>query len=391
MTKVYSKLYNKCETPLSIPIIKRDVDRRWDTNWDSLNSDNCFISLGIEHGEAANRFNTAEIQQMDFHLTKKSKHVSEHGIGKWYTESWKTIARICKTYGFIKALINNARMGHSGLFLNASRVLEGEEVFDNANCNVHAEHIIEGRAGTCKACDLIHDIRMFQLSWESVSRNSNCEILEISNDILLEFIKLLIFMIKLGTFPNAHGGLVLGNFMANVDEVFVHIFKTILCPRKDNNYIKKEWAKLDTKAGDYIEISGFYQKLFQHVQDDISVDWFSGPGGDGDDGFIMGTRIRIIVATFRTFSLDLERILNSRITGALDILGRPRNLNGPDNVLMIGSSKRRVKRRWSEGDDLIYNDRNEICRTILYEFLNGINSFRNFQRDPEAVFFLHDN
>ena len=238
MTKIYSKLYNKCETPLSVPIIVRDVNNRWNTNWSSLNPDNCFISLGLEHGEAANRYNTAEIQQMDFHVTKKSKHVSECGIGKWYIETWKTIARICKTYGLLKALINNARVGHSGLFLNSTRVLDGDEIFDNANCDVHAEHFGNGgRGGHCDSCDLIHDIRMFQLSWETVSRDINCEILGISNNILLEFIKLMKFMIKMVTFPNAHGGFVLGNFMANVDEIFVHIFKTIICPSNDSKSI----------------------------------------------------------------------------------------------------------------------------------------------------------
>ena len=102
MVVVYSKLYNKCETPILVPRITREFNNRWDTNWDSVNNNNCIVGLGLEHGERANRRNSAEIQQLDFHILKKSKHVSDQGIGNWYIETWKTIAKICKTYGQIK-------------------------------------------------------------------------------------------------------------------------------------------------------------------------------------------------------------------------------------------------------------------------------------------------
>ena len=115
------------------------------------------------------------------------------------------------------------------------------------------------------------------------------------------------------------------------------------------------------------------------------------PGGDDDQGFKMGTRIRKIVATYRPLSNDLERVLNSRITRSLDILGRPRDLMQSDNVLMVGTKRSRVKRRWSEGDLTIHNDRNETCRGLLYEFLNGINDFKNFTRDPDAIYFYLDD
>lgn len=392
MVNVYSKLYNKCETPILVPKITRDLNNRWDTNWDSLNDYNCIISLGLEHGERANRLNSAEIQQLDFHLLKKSKHVSDQGIGNWYFETWKSIAKICKTFGQIKAYFNNAKADPNGLFLSSSRIIDGDDIFDNANCNVHANHLGNGgRGGLCDACDLITEIRHFQVKWESINRDCKGMMMDVPVSLLLDFIKTLKLMFKNATFPNDNGGINLGSFVAHVDEMFVHIFKIILSQNKDSKVIKKAFAKLESKAADFGNITGFYQRLFQHVNDDIIVDWFSGPGGDEDNGFIMGTRIRVIVTTFRTFSIDLERTLNSRITRALDIMGRPRDSSVPDNVLLIGTKKNRVKRRWSDGNTLICNNRNDICRGLLYEFLNEVNDFRNFTRDPEAIIFLNDD
>ena len=392
MTKVYSRLYNMCETPLSIPMVKKDVNKHWNTNWDALNDSNCTISLGLEHGETADRHNTAEIQQMDFHLTKKTRHVSEIGIGKWFSENWKTINKFCKTYGLLKALINNARAGfRNGLFPNGSRILNGDEVFDNANCNVHREHFVYGRSGICNDCELIHAIRDFQVKWENLCRDSKGAIVDIPLNILSEFIQLMKFMLDRITFPDNKGGINFCSFMVNTDEIFVGLFKVLLNNDRSTKMVKKDMAKLDARAADFVEIAGFYQRSFQNVHDDINVDWFLGPGGDGDQGFIMGTRIRIIVVTFRTLSIDMERILNCRITRSLDILGRPRDPKTPDNVLMIGTKRSRVKRRWSDGDLAISNDRNEVCRGLLYEFLNGINDFKNFTRDPEAIFFYLDN
>ena len=392
MVVVYSKLYNKCETPILVPRITRDFNNRWDTNWDSVNDNNCIVSLGLEHGERANRLNTAEIQQLDFHILKKSKHVSDAGIGNWYVETWKSIAKICKTFGQIKAYINNAIAGRNGLFLSSSRVIDGDNVFDNANCNVHANHLGNGgRGGFCDDCDLVTDIRNFQLQWEDLNRDAKDMSIDIPRSLMLDFIKLLKMMIKTATFPNDNGGINLGSFVAHIDLMFIHIFRAILSQDKDSKMIKKAFAKLESKTADFGTITGFYQKLFQHVHDDITVDWFSGPGGDEDNGFIMGTRIRVIVSTFRTFSLELERTLNTRITRALDIMGKPRDISAPDNVLMIGTKRTRVKRRWSEGNTLILNNRNDICRGLLYEFLNGVNDFRNFTRDPEAINFLNDD
>ena len=391
MVNVYSKLYNKCETPVLIPNITRDFNNRWDTNWDSLNEHNCIISLGLEHGERADRLNTAEIQQLDFHVLKKSKHVSDQGIGNWYTETWKSIAKICRTFGQIKAYINNAKAGMNGLFLSSSRVINGDDVFDNANCNVHANHLGNGgRGGLCDACDLVTEIRNFQLQWENINRDSKGMMTDVPTSTILDFIKLLKMMIKNATFPNENGGINLGSFMSHVDELFTHVFKAILIQNKDSKTVRKAFAKLESKTVDFGGITGFYQKLFQQVHDDITMEWFSGPGGDEDNGFIMGTRIRVVVSTFRTLSIDLERILNSRITRALDIMGRPRDTSAPDNVLLIGTKKTRVKRRWSDGNTLILNNRNDICRGLLYEFLNGVNNFRNFTRDPEAIIFLND-
>ena len=393
MTKVYSRLYNMCETPLSIPMVRRDVNSKWNTNWDALNDANCTIGLGVEHGEAADRHNTAEIQQLDFHITKKTKHVSEVGIGKWFIENWKTIARFCKTYGLLKALINNARAGfRNGLFPNGSRVIDGDEVFDNANCDVHRNHIGNGgRGGICSECDLIEAIRDFQVKWETLYRDSKGQVLDFPTNVLTDFIRLMKFMIGRITFPDNKGGINYCSFMVNTDEIFVNLVKRLLSNDKEARFVKKEMAKLDTKVADFVEIAGFYQRTFQNVHDDISVDWFVGPGGDDDQGFIMGTRIRIIVATFRTLSIDLERVLNSRITRSLDILGRPRDMIPSDNVLMVGTKRSRVKRRWSEGDLTIHNDRNETCRGLLYEFLNGINDFKNFTRDPDAIYFYLDD
>lgn len=393
MAKVYSRLYNMCETPLSVPMVRRDVNNKWNTNWDALNDANCTIGLGVEHGEAADRHNTAEIQQLDFHITKKTKHVSEIGIGKWFTENWKAIAKFCKTYGFLKALINNAKAGfRNGLFPNGSRIIDGDEIFDNANCNIHREHLGNGgRSGICSDCDLIIAVRDFQVNWENLCRDSKGQILDLPSNIMIDFIRLMKFMIDRISFPNCNGGINYRNFMVNVDEIFVNIFKRILKNDKDSKHIKKEMSKLDARVADFVEIAGFYQRTFQNTQDDISVDWFMGPGGEDDQGFIMGTRIRIIIATFRTLSIDLERILNSRITRSLDILGRPRDMNPPDNVLMVGTKRSRVKRRWSEGDLNITNDRDEICRGLLYEFLNGINDFKNFTRDPDAIYFYLDD
>ena len=391
MVIVYSKLYNKCETPISVPKIARNFNNRWDTNWDSINDNNCIVSLGLEHGERANRLNTAEIQQLDFHVLKKSKHVSDQGICNWYIETWKSIAKICRTFGQIKAYFNNAKAGRNGLFLSSSRVIDGDNVFDNANCNVHANHLGNGgRGGLCDDCDLVTEIRNFQIQWEMTNRDSKGLMLEVSESLMIDFIKLIKLMFKTATFPNDNGGINLGSFIAHIDEIFIHIFKSILSQRKDAKVIKKAFAKLESKAADFGAITGFYQKLFQHVQDDLTVEWFSGPGGDEDNGFIMGTRIRIIVSSFRTFSIDLERILNTRITRALDIMGRPRDFSEPDNVLLIGTKRTRVKRRWSDGNSLILNNRNDICRGLLYEFLNGVNDFRNFTRDPEAIIFLSD-
>ena len=381
-----------CETPLSIPMVKREVNNHWNTNWDSLNDSNCTISLGLEHGEAADRHNTAEIQQMDFHITKKTKHVSEIGIGKWFSENWKTINKFCKTYGFLKALINNARAGfRNGLFPNGSRVFNGDEIFDNANCNIHRDHVTRGRGGICSDCDLVQAIRDFQVNWENLCRDTKGQIIDIPLKIMSEFIQLMRFMIDRIAFPDDKGGINFRSFMGNTDEIFVGLFKVLLSNDKNAKAVKKDMAKLDARVADFLEIAGFYQRSFQNVQDDISVDWFVGPGGDEDQGFIMGTRIRIIIATFRTLSLDMERVLNSRITRSLDILGRAREPKTPDNVLMIGTKRSRVKRRWSEGELAIINDRDEVCRGLLYEFLNGINDFRNFTRDPEAIFFYLDD
>ena len=394
MVNVYSKLYNKCTTPISVPRINRDFNNRWDTNWDSLNNHNCIISLGLEHGERANRFNTAEIQQLDFHLLKKSKHVSDQGIGNWYVENWKLIAKFCKTYGQIKAYFNNASAGRHGLFVSASRVLDGDNVFDNANCNVHAEHLGNGgRGGLCDACDLIVDIRNFQLSWETVSRDSKGMMAGIPHNIIMEFIKLMKSMIKNATFLDTNGGINLRSFAFHIDEIFVHVFKELLSQNQDQDSkaTRKAFAKLESKTAEFGEITGFYQRSYQHVHDNITVDWFSGPGGDEDNGFIMSAKIRVIVTTVRAFSIDLERVLNTRITRALDIMGRPRDETYSDNVLLIGTKKSRVKRRWSDGNKLISNNRNDICRGLLYEFLNEVNDFRNFTRDPEAVFFLNDD
>ena len=392
MTKVYSRLYNMCETPLSIPMVRKDVNNKWNTNWDALNDTNCTISLGVEHGEAADRHNTAEIQQLDFQITKKTKHVSEIGIGKWFTESWKTIAKFCKTYGLLKALINNAKAGfRNGLFPNGSRIIDGDEIFDNANCNVHRNHFVYGRGGICNDCELIKEVRNFQVNWESLCRDAKGQILDIPTNIMTDFIRLMKFMIDRISFPDNKGGINYCNFMVNVDEIFVSIFTFLLKNEKETKPIKKEMSKLDSKVADFVEIAGFYQRTFQNTHDDISVDWFMGPGGDDDQGFIMGARIRIIVATFRTLSIDMERILNCRITRSLDILGRSRTRDSCDNVLMIGTKRSRVKRRWSDGGATIHNDRSEICRGLLYEFLNGVNDFKNLTRDPDAIFFYLDN
>ena len=392
MVNVYSKLYNKCVTPIAVPKISRDFNNRWDTNWDSLNDSNCIISLGLEHGERANRLNTAEIQQLDFHILKKSKHVTDHGIGNWYIENWKAIAKICKTYGQIKAYFNNAKAGLNGLFISSSRVIDGDDIFDNANCNIHADHLGNGgRGGMCDACDLIIEIRDFQLAWEGISRDSKGMMVDMPMNIITDFIRLMKSMVKNATFPNCNGGINYRSFVSHIDELFLHVFKVILNQSPGYKVVKKAFAKLESKTADFGEITGFYQKSYQHVHDNITVDWLSGPGGDEDNGFIMSTKIRVIVATFRAFSIDLERILNTRITRALDIMGRPRDDSAQDNVLLIGTKKTRVKRRWSDGNTLISNNRNDICRGLLYEFLNEVNDFRNFTRDPEAIFFLNDD
>ena len=316
---------------------------------------------------------------------KKSKHSSDNGIGKWYFENWKSAARFCRTFGIIKAMINNANRNPNGLFFNVVHVVNGGDIYDNGNCAEHTNHSDAYAEGNCDQCVLTRGMRNFQLFWESLERDERGFVLDVSCCNLERFIKLIRKMICTATFPNCNGGYNYKSFVCNVDELLVKTYRRIIAGGPDSKSLRKEFAKLKSKVQDFTDLTGLYQKTYQHVKDDIQVDWFAGAGGCGDEGFIMGTRIRIVVATFRTMSIDYERILLPRITRALDIIGRPRELGPPDNVLIIGSRRSRAKRRWSEGNVLIYNDRNEICRGLLYEFLFDINNFKNCVRDPYAI------
>ena len=213
----------------------------------------------------------------------------------------------------------------------------------------------------------------------------------LSADTAVKFLKILNLAVKAEAFPDWRGGVEYNTFLVYFDEIFEKIFKMFLSEDKNMKPLKKEIAKLESALFDFMGIGSFYQKSYQHAADDISVEWFSGPRSDEDCGYILGTRVRIVVATFRAFSIDHERRLYSRIINALDIMGKPRELPPTDNVLAIGVIKKRVKRRWSAGDDLIQNDRGETVRGLLYEFLYSINRFQNRVRDPEAVMFLDED